>query len=86
MTSESDLRPPIGLCRTTNLYGVAHTKIKYGKELSPRGRECECSQEERSTSITKQLVTLCENETTLFENSPITSALDHINENGYHGA
>jgi hypothetical protein len=30
--------------------------------------------------------TLCENETTLFENSPITSALDHINENGYHGA
>jgi hypothetical protein len=25
--------------------------------------------------------TLCENETTLFENSPITSALDHINEN-----
>ena len=34
----------------------AHTKIKYGKEHSPRGRECECSQEERSTSITKRLV------------------------------
>jgi hypothetical protein len=34
----------------------AHTKIKYGKELSPRGRECECSQEERSTFITKRLV------------------------------
>jgi hypothetical protein len=25
--------------------------------------------------------TLCENETTLFENRPITSALDHINAN-----
>jgi hypothetical protein len=36
----------------------AHTKrkFKYGKELSPRGLECECTQEERSTSITKQLV------------------------------
>jgi hypothetical protein len=35
-----------------------HTKgkFKYGKELSPRGLECECTQEERSTSITKQLV------------------------------
>ena len=36
----------------------AHTKrkFKYGKELSPRGLECECTQKERSTSITKQLV------------------------------
>jgi hypothetical protein len=36
----------------------AHTKrkFKYGKEPSPRGLECECTQEERSTSITKQLV------------------------------
>jgi hypothetical protein len=36
----------------------AHTKrkFKYGKELSPRGLECECTQEERSTSITKELV------------------------------
>jgi hypothetical protein len=36
----------------------AHTKrkFKYGKELSPRGREGECTQKERSTSITKQLV------------------------------
>ena len=36
----------------------AHTKrkFKYGKELSPRELECECTQEERSTSITKQLV------------------------------
>ncbi len=31
-------------------------QFKYGKELSPRGLECECTQEERSTSITKQLV------------------------------
>ena len=31
-------------------------KFKYGKELSPRGLECECAQKERSTSITKQLV------------------------------
>jgi len=32
----------------------AHTKrkFKYGKELSPRGLECECTQQERSTSIT----------------------------------
>jgi hypothetical protein len=36
----------------------AHTKRKftYGKERSPRGLECECTQKERSTSITKQLV------------------------------
>jgi len=36
----------------------AHTKrkFKYGKERSPRGLECECTQKERSTSITKQLV------------------------------
>jgi len=36
----------------------AHTKrkFKYGRELSPRGLECECTQKERSTSITKQLV------------------------------
>ena len=36
----------------------AHTKrkFKYGKELSPRGLECECTQKERSTSITKRLV------------------------------
>jgi hypothetical protein len=27
-------------------------KLKYGKELSPRGLECECTQEEHSTSIT----------------------------------
>ena len=33
-------------------------KFKHGKELSPRGLECECTQEVRSTSITKQLVTL----------------------------
>ena len=34
----------------------AHTKrkFKYGKELSPRGREGECTQKERSTSITKR--------------------------------
>jgi DNA-binding beta-propeller fold protein YncE len=31
-------------------------KFKYGKELSPRRLECESTQEERSTSITKQLV------------------------------
>ena len=31
-------------------------KFKYGKELSPRRLEGECPQEERSTSITKQLV------------------------------
>jgi len=39
-------------------YWGAHTKrqFKYGKELSPRGLEGECTQEERSTSITKQLV------------------------------
>ena len=36
----------------------AHTKQKFkcGKELSPRELECECTQEERSTSITKRLV------------------------------
>jgi hypothetical protein len=36
----------------------AHTKwkFKYGKERSPRGLECECTQEELLTSITKQLV------------------------------
>ena len=35
-----------------------HTKrkFKYSKELFPRGLECECAQEEGSTSITKQLV------------------------------
>jgi hypothetical protein len=35
----------------------AHTKrkFKYG-ELSSRGLECECTQKERSTSITKQSV------------------------------
>ena len=44
-------------CLTFRVGGV-HTKrkFKYGKELSPRGLECECTQEERSTSITKQLV------------------------------
>jgi hypothetical protein len=31
-------------------------KFKYGQEPSPRGLECECTQKERSTSITKQLV------------------------------
>ena len=31
-------------------------KFKYGKELSPRGLECECTQKQRSTSMTKQLV------------------------------
>jgi hypothetical protein len=31
-------------------------KFTYGKELSPRGLEGECTHEERSTSITKQLV------------------------------
>ena len=30
--------------------------------------------------------TLRENETTLFENRPITSALDHINANSYSGS
>ena len=34
----------------------AYRKFKYGKERSPRGLECECTQKERSTSITKQLV------------------------------
>jgi len=36
----------------------AHTKrkFKYAKELFPRGLEGECTQKERSTSITKQLV------------------------------
>ena len=29
---------------------------------------------------------LRENETTLFKNRPITSALDHINANGYSGS
>jgi monoamine oxidase len=40
------------------LFRGAHTKRKksYGKELSARGVECECTQKERSTSITKQLV------------------------------
>jgi hypothetical protein len=40
------------------LFRGAHTKrkFKYGKELSPHGVECECTQKERSTSITKQLV------------------------------
>jgi hypothetical protein len=33
----------------------AYRKFKYGKERSPRGLECECTQKERSTSITKQL-------------------------------
>src|SRR5260370_13913505 len=44
-------------CLTFRVGGV-HTKrkFKYGKELSPRGLECECTQEERSTSIIKQLV------------------------------
>jgi hypothetical protein len=30
--------------------------LKHVKELSPRGLECECTQKERSTSITKPLV------------------------------
>ncbi len=40
---------PIGV-RTRN------GKFKYSKELSPHGLECKCTQEERSISITKQLV------------------------------
>jgi hypothetical protein len=42
-----------------------------------------------STSLTTKLdslkTTLRENETTLFENSPIISALDHINAHSYSG-
>jgi multidrug efflux pump subunit AcrB len=54
----------VPMCLFSSIYGVwlrsrgAHTKrkFKYGKERSPRGLECECTQKERSTSITKQLV------------------------------
>jgi hypothetical protein len=41
-----------------------------------RGFETELSENKRSLKTE-----LCENETTLFENSPRTSGLDHINEN-----
>src|ERR1700746_2155855 len=57
---------PIRVCRRCSRvsslvirsYWGAHTKRKFkdDKELSPRGVECECTQKERSTSITKQLV------------------------------
>jgi hypothetical protein len=46
----------INLLRHLRRGAPTKRKFKYGKELSPRGVECECTQKERSTSITKQLV------------------------------
>jgi hypothetical protein len=50
------LPPRRGFCGERPFGVRARRKFKYGKELSSRGLECESTQEERSTSITKQLV------------------------------
>jgi hypothetical protein len=51
-------------------------RTKTARTDNIRGFETELSE---NKSLLK--TTLCENETTLFENRPITSGLDHINAN-----